>query len=162
MKQLSWLFPFGEKESKKNIWHLYIDGASRNNPGPAGVGIYILKNDCEYERHGFFIGNKTNNQAEYLALVLGLLLIVDHLHPQDQIIITSDSELLVKQIKGMYRVKNTDLFILYSCAMDLLSKFSYTIKHVLREHNKIADQLANKGIDQKIPVPDQLQEKLPK
>lgn len=135
---------------------MYIDGASRNNPGPAGVGIYIIKDDKPVEKLGFFIGTKTNNQAEYLALLIGVLFLKNHLLGDDLILITSDSELLVKQIKGVYRVKDSELKHLFSVAKKLLEGISYDIGHVLREDNKVADALANKGIDHHIKVPDHI------
>lgn len=68
---------FEERASVKNrsYWKLFIDGASRNNPGPSGIGIFLLKNDQPFVSEGFFIGVKTNNQAEYLALVVGLFFV---------------------------------------------------------------------------------------
>jgi len=168
MKQLN-LFAQNEKkdrevDSKKkeplHYWRLFIDGASRNNPGPAGVGIVILKDDKPFEKHGFFIGSKTNNQAEYMALVIGLIIIKSMLDADDMLLVTSDSELLVKQIKGSYKVKNPDLKPLFTAAQQLLSGLNYDIGHVLRHKNKQADKLANLGIDKKIDVPAKIKETL--
>lgn len=135
---------------------MFIDGASRNNPGLAGVGIFIVKDDKPVEKLGFFIGTKTNNQAEYLALIIGTFYLKKHLTGDDLILINSDSELLVKQIKGEYRVKDSGLKLLYAIAKQLLEPMSFDIGHLLREDNKIADALANKGIDQLIKVPDSI------
>ena len=148
MKQLS-VFNNLEKHSH---WNLYIDGASRNNPGESGVGIFILKNDKKFLEHSFYLGIKTNNQAEYLALLLGLTLLKSYLNPEDRIEIISDSELLIKQINGQYAVKNHELKKLYQDVKHLLLNLNYKAIHVLRQNNKVADKLANKAIDEKIPA----------
>lgn len=149
-------------ETKDNIHYfkLFVDGASRNNPGVAGVGIYLVKDDVPLEKQGFYIGVKTNNQAEYLALLLGLLLLRRHVGLDDMVLIISDSELMVKQLKGEYRVKNLDLRQLFDIAKKLLSKLHYNIAHAPREENSIADGLANLGIDRTVRVPDDLIEML--
>lgn len=144
-----------------HYFKLYVDGASRNNPGSAGVGIYIMKDDTPLEKQGFYLGIKTNNQAEYLALILGLLVLQKHaIGPDDILLVISDSELMVKQLKGEYRVKNPDLRQLFDVAKKLLVRLRYNVAHVLREENSIADKLANIGIDRAIRVPDDLLEKL--
>ena len=137
-----------------HYWKLYIDGASRNNPGLSGVGLYILKDEQPVEKQGFFVGIKTNNQAEYLALLLGIFYLKHHIKKGDVVLIISDSELLVKQIKGKYRVKSPELSRFFVIAQQLLHDISYDIGHVLREENKVADALANQGIDRKVRVPD--------
>jgi ribonuclease HI len=149
--------------TKDNIHYfkLFVDGASRNNPGLAGVGVYLVKDDVPVEQQGFYIGVKTNNQAEYLALILGLLLFQRHaIGPNDMLLIISDSELMVKQLNGEYRVKNQDLRQLFDIVKKLLSKLHYNVAHAPREENCIADSLANKGIDHTIRVPADLLEKL--
>jgi ribonuclease HI len=149
-------------ETKDNIHYfkLFVDGASRNNPGVAGVGIYLVKDDVALEKRGFYIGVKTNNQAEYLALLLGLLLLQRYIGADDRVLIISDSELMVKQLKGEYRVKNQDLRQLFNIAKKLLSKLHYNVMHAPREENSIADSLANLGIDRTIRVSDDLIEML--
>lgn len=137
-------------------WHLFVDGAARNNPGPAGAGIYVTKGGEPVIKQGFFLGNKTNNQAEYMALILGICQVVGHMAPHDTLKIFSDSELLIRQIKGIYAVKNKELRILHERVKTLLSPLSYSVQHVLRERNAIADALANDGIDKKIKVPEHL------
>ena len=126
---------------------IHCDGASRGNPGEAGIGYIIestlgvpLKEECDY------LGQATNNVAEYTALVRALQ---DSLKlGAKRVQVYADSELMVKQIKGEYRVKNQRLAPLYQQAAGLLGKFeSYTIAHVPRKENKVADALANKGID---------------
>lgn len=138
-------------------WNIFIDGASRNNPGPSGAGIYITHNSETIWKKGYDLGLKTNNQAEYLALLLALFLTEHELKsdrtPHPHLIITSDSELLVRQMKGRYRVRNKELAKIKQIIDRLLKDKSYTIKHVVREKNKIADKLANKGIDTKHQPP---------
>jgi ribonuclease HI len=134
-------------------WTLFVDGASRSNPGPAGAGIELLKEGNSVARKGFFLGVKTNNQAEYLALLLGLFVARKYMQQHDKLKIITDSELLVKQFKGEYRVRNPELKKLNDRIRELLRGMHYTISHVVRAQNKIADKLANKAIDEKFPLP---------
>lgn len=136
-------------------WQLYVDGASRNNPGLSGAGIYLLKESVPVVKQGFFLEIKTNNQAEYLALLLGLFFAQRHMGPLDTLLINSDSELMVKQLKGHYSIKNAELRRLYDCVMERLQTLTYSIRHVLRKDNAVADKLANVGIDKRLPVPQE-------
>lgn len=147
-------------ESTRHTWKLFVDGASRNNPGLAGVGIYILKDDLLVEKHGFFIGIKTNNQAEYLALLIGLFYLEQYVACQDEIIIMSDSELMVKQLKGLYKVTNLQLLRIFKIIKNMLNLLCFQIIHIRRVHNAQADKLANYGIDHSIKPPDWVQKKL--
>src|SRR5437868_5008693 len=106
MKQLD---VFESNPSTKNVWTLFVDGASRNNPGPSGAGIYIVKNNILVIKRGYYLGIKTNNQAEYLALLLGLFILMEHREAEDQVRIISDSQLLVRQLVGMYKVRHPHL-----------------------------------------------------
>lgn len=135
------------RESTK--WVLYTDGASRRNPGPSGAGIYVLKNNIFSFQKGFFLGKKTNNQAEYLALVLGLYYVKKQISTDDALYIMADSELLIRQMKGMYRVKNADLKKLFDISQALLINIKHSFCHIEREHNVGADAMANHGIDSK-------------
>ncbi len=147
--------------SSKSKFTLFVDGASRNNPGLSGAGLYVLKNDKPIARKGFFLGIKTNNQAEYLALLLGLFFLQKHAQEGDDVHIISDSQLLVQQIRGAYRVKNNALKPLFELAKKMLARHdNYIVEHVLRAENKTADKLANKGVDEKIPVPSEFIEML--
>jgi ribonuclease HI len=150
MEQLS---IFGTSPKKRCQWELFIDGAARNNPGPAGAGIYLLKENIPVLQKGFYLGEKTNNQAEYLALLLGLFLAKNHLQDNDVLLIKSDSQLLVRQLTGQYKIKDLTLCNLFTCAKQLLVGLSYEICHILRDQNRVADNLANHGIDKKIKVP---------
>lgn len=159
MKQLSLFEPAQDPQPHHvhQTWQLYVDGAARGNPGPAGAGIFIKKGGEAFAKQGFFLGKKTNNQAEYLALILGLCQVFAKAHQDDKIHIFSDSELLVRQITGLYKVKDATLQRLYKRVLGMLESRSYTVKHVMREKNSTADAMANEGIDKKIPVPSSLQ-----
>lgn len=125
----------------------YIDGGARGNPGPAGYGVRIEDEQGTLitEFHGF-IGNSTNNVAEYNGLLAVLRYAQEHGHRSLRV--KSDSELLVKQMRGEYRVKNSGLQPLYQQARaiaDSLDRVAY--EHVRREQNKDADRLANIAMD---------------
>lgn len=135
-----------------NHWELFIDGAARNNPGPAGAGIYLLKNkECIIKR-GFYLGELTNNQAEYWALGIGVRFFLKLSKPGDTLTINSDSLLLVKQISGIYKVKSENIIPLYQRIKENLSEINFKIQHIYRDKNKVADSMANYGIDHKINV----------
>jgi len=135
-------------------WIIHIDGASRNNPGKAGAGIVMEKDGELVSKEGFFLGIKTNNQAEYYALLLSLFFVHRYAQPGDPIRIASDSELLVKQITGQYKIKHEGLKPLFALAQSLMNAYTIKIMHVVREDNSEADAMANKGIDTKKPVPN--------
>lgn len=126
---------------------LYIDGAARGNPGKAGIGIVLKdKRDKVVEEVGQYIGETTNNVAEYRALLEGLKRVLAR--GAKVVEIFSDSELLVRQINGRYRVKSQSLLPIYMEAMKLLNGLTHwKIAHVPREHNSRADTLANMAID---------------
>lgn len=134
---------------KKSAWTLFVDGASRNNPGPSGAGIYIEKNGIAEIKEGYYVGIKTNNQAEYLALIFGLFMLAEHVQDGDAVRIVSDSQLLVRQLTGEYKVRHSHLQPLHAICKALMEKFDATIMHVLREQNTQADAMANHGIDVK-------------
>jgi len=123
---------------------LYTDGGARGNPGPAGIGA-VIEGPKPLEVSEY-IGETTNNVAEYKARVEGLKAALDNKY--NELDIYADSELMVKQIKGDYRVKNAGLKPLYNEAIQYLQKLNhYTIQHVYRENNKPADRLVNEAID---------------
>lgn len=131
--------------------HLVIrtDGGARGNPGPAGIGVVIEDEKGQVlEEHAKFLGHTTNNQAEYQAVILGLQRAVAL--GASSVEVVADSELMVKQANGEYRVKNPDLakrFIeLKNLEIQLGRKVKY--RHVRREFNKHADALSNKAMDQ--------------
>jgi ribonuclease HI len=126
----------------------YIDGGSRGNPGPAGYGVQIVDEGGGViaELHGA-LDNTTNNVAEYNGLLAALAWAVDHGHRG--LHVRSDSELLVKQLRGEYRVKNPGLQPLYQEARALIGRIGrVTFEHVRREFNKEADRLANLAMDE--------------
>ncbi len=149
-------FPLNGEPEKPHKWELYVDGAARNNPGPAGAGLYLTKDGIPVEQRGMYLGVKTNNQAEYLALLLGVYYAELHMGKNDTLVIKSDSELMVRQLKGIYAIKNHELARIYANLRTLLDSLQYSIQHVPREQNKMADKLANLGIDKKIEVPKEL------
>jgi ribonuclease HI len=124
-----------------------VDGAARGNPGEAGCGAAICDADgAVVEKLGRYLGHATNNVAEYEALLMGLEALAKS--GKKRIRVQSDSQLLVRQLNGEYRVKDEKLKSLFQRATTLLRQFeSYRILHVPREENKLADRLANKAID---------------
>lgn len=131
---------------------IHIDGAARGNPGPAGIGVMLEAGDGLL-RQAFcrYIGEATNNVAEYEALLLALKE-AGKLQPA-VVKIRSDSQLLVRQIQGRYRVRNPRLAALYAQALDLIHQLSavncrLSIEHIGRELNHQADALANRAIDE--------------
>lgn len=126
--------------------NLYTDGASKGNPGPAGAGFIIKDEKGEVLKKGYkFLGIKTNNEAEYLALLFGLKEAQRLRYKNIKIYL--DSELLVKQLSGQYRVKSLHLKPLFESVRKELKKFeSYDIFYIRRELNFEADILANKAI----------------
>jgi ribonuclease HI len=135
---------------------IYTDGASRGNPGHAGLGVVIedehgmrLQGLCRY------LGLTTNNEAEYEALIEGLKAAAAW--KPDRLEVYLDSKLVAEQMKGNYRIKEPRLQALSVKAKELLSRFpEFDIKHVERERNKGADALANRAIDEKVKKPKPL------
>ena len=128
---------------------LWSDGAARGNPGPAGIGAILKTPEGEVlAADSAYLGETTNNIAEYKALLMGLHRAIER--GVKQLEVRADSELLIKQLRGEYRVKSPGLKPLFEEAKGLLARFA-TIKltHVRREHNGEADKLANAGIDQR-------------
>ena len=126
---------------------LKTDGGSRGNPGPSGAGWVICDLDGSPLAYGNeFLGRRTNNEAEYAAVLLGLQATLELGYSEVEL--RSDSELLIKQLKGIYRVKNARLQPLHREATKLLGKFShFTVNHIYREDNSDADQQANLAMD---------------
>lgn len=126
---------------------VYTDGAARGNPGPAGAGAVVLDLEGETLDEAYlYLGRATNNVAEYRALLLGLER-AQTLHASS-VEVRADSELLVRQMRGEYRVRNAGLKPLHSRAQQLVASFEHVeFVHVRREHNRVADRLANRAID---------------
>jgi ribonuclease HI len=131
-------------------WKIHIDGAARGNPGPAAFAFIIQKEGAPPIEENGLLGVTTNNLAEYTALVRALERAAE-LGGQ-RLIVHSDSELLVKQMNGAYRVKNADIRVLYDRARQLIERFDQVvIRHVRREQNSRADELCNQALDEDSP-----------
>ena len=125
----------------------YFDGGARGNPGPAGYGVYIVDalGNVLSEQHGS-LGTATNNIAEYHGLIAALQWAVEH--EVKQITVKGDSQLIVEQMRGNYKVKNEGLKPLYLQARMLVMQIGdVRFEHVPREQNKDADRLSNLGMD---------------
>jgi ribonuclease HI len=129
--------------------HFHIDGASRGNPGDAGFGIYVTTKDgAEVAGLYGYLGRATNNVAEYQALLHALRYALER--GVKRVDVASDSELVVRQVAGKYRVKHPDMVPLHREALALLSRFEAArLSHVARERNREADRLANRALDEK-------------
>lgn len=158
MKQMNVWAPEEQQVKHKDIvvWQLFIDGASKKNPGPSGLGFVLMKNKEVICRQGFYLGTKTNNQAEYYALVVGIFFAQKYVKKNDQWMIISDSQLLVRQMNGIYKVKDDGLRQLKNLAAVWLEGYTYTIEHVLREYNTLADEMANRGVEKKTLLPQEV------
>ena len=140
--------PDARRASDTSLWiTAYTDGGSRGNPGPAGYGVLLQAADGALVAElSEFLGIQTNNVAEYSALLGALEYALAHGHSHLRVI--SDSELMVKQIRGQYSVKSPDLRPLYEEARRRIARLEeFEIQHVLRGKNKKADQLANDAMD---------------
>jgi ribonuclease HI len=125
----------------------HSDGGARGNPGPAGYGVVIEdESGRKVAQLSEYLGHQTNNFAEYQGLIAALEYALQHGPKALKLI--SDSELLVRQIKGIYKVKNSTLKDLHARAQELISQLEwFSIGHALREHNRQADRLANQAMD---------------
>ena len=134
-----------------DTWTIFTDGGSRGNPGPAAYA-YVIKRPGQPDIEGkAYLGNSTNNVAEYTGLVKAL----EHAKKigGKKLIVNSDSELMVKQMNGQYKVKNEGLRPLYQQAVALRKHFdTVTIKHVYRDQNSHADALCNEAMDDRSPL----------
>src|ERR1700758_215228 len=125
----------------------HIDGGARGNPGPSGYGVVIQDETGEkVAALSEYLGHQTNNFAEYRGLIAALEYALEHGPKALKLI--SDSELLVRQIKGIYKVKNATLQDLHSRAKQLIAQLDwFSIGHAFREQNQDADRLANEAMD---------------
>ncbi len=131
---------------KNSDLKIYTDGGARSNPGPAGIGIVICNGSSKCKKYSEYIGKATNNQAEYKALIFALSR-AKKLNPK-KVICYLDSELIVKQLNGFYRIKNKGLKPLFAEVENLACSFpEITFSHIPREKNKQADKLVNEAID---------------
>lgn len=133
-------------ETNTDTVTLYTDGGARGNPGPAAIGGVIIQDGKTVEEFSHFIGDKTNNQAEYAALLAGLERAARHTDVHVKAIL--DSELVVKQLRGEYKVKSPELKKLVPQVRHLEERFkTVTYEHTRREGNARADELVNEALD---------------
>ena len=132
------------------VLRIYSDGAARGNPGPAGAGaVLFLPSGEVVERLGRFLGHQTNNHAEYMGAILGLERA--RALGADEVELLADSQLLIRQLGGQYKVRSPTLRPLYQQARDLLAGFRRaTLTHVPREENRDADEMSNRAIDERL------------
>lgn len=123
-----------------------VDGGARGNPGPAAIGVVVREGDQVLTEVGERIGEATNNVAEYRALLRGIELAAEHGGTDLELI--GDSELVVRQVEGRYKVKNAGMKALHDQVKQALRGFdSWSIRHVRRENNSEADRLVNEALD---------------
>lgn len=132
--------------------HVYVDGAARGNPGPAAIGVLVLtRQGKRVAAFGEAIGETTNNYAEYTALVHALRLL--SVFEVDRLRIYTDSELMARQVKGEYRVKEKTLHSPHTQVMSMLRRYKdWDIAHIPREENEEADRLANRALNEGAPL----------
>jgi len=135
-------------EGRHRFVRIYSDGASRGNPGPAGAGAVLTDKEGQALEHlGRFLGEQTNNQAEYAGALLGLRRA--KALGASSVELLSDSQLLIRQLKGLYRVKHPGLLPLHQEALECLACFSEVrLTHIPREENQAADTMSNRAIDE--------------
>lgn len=141
------LFSSPHAKTPEHYLIAHSDGGARGNPGPAGYGVVVQDQAGQkVAALSQYLGHQTNNFAEYQGLIAALEYAIDHGHRALKVI--SDSELLVRQIKGIYKVKNATLQELHARAKQLIAQLDwFSIDHALREHNREADDLANQAMD---------------
>jgi ribonuclease HI len=141
------LFPAPGARPPEHYLIAHSDGGARGNPGPAGYGVVIQdETGRKLAALSEYLGHQTNNFAEYRGLIAALDFAIAHGHKALKVV--SDSELLVRQIKGIYKVRNPALQHLHARAQELIGKLDwFSIDHALRQHNQEADRLANEAMD---------------
>jgi ribonuclease HI len=135
------------KKYEEPIYKLYFDGCSKGNPGPGGAGAVLYKDDQEIWADSVFVGKRvTNNHSEYTGLLIGLNYVVNHTQIKS-LLVNGDSQLVIKQMRGEYKVNSLNLLELHNTIKALannLDKIEYD--HVYRKDNKRADALSNEGL----------------
>src|ERR1700687_4788525 len=141
------LFSSTHAKTPQHYLIAHSDGGARGNPGPAGYGV-VIQDEAgrKVAALSHYLGHQTNNFAEYQGLIAALEYAIEQGHKALKVV--SDSELLVRQIKGIYKVKNATLQELHARAKQLIAQLEwFSIDHALREHNREADNLANEAMD---------------
>lgn len=137
-----------KKSEPSTVVEIYTDGGSRGNPGPSGGGFVLYKGGRVALQGSEYFGEKTNNQAEYLALRLALREAYDQF-PEAQVKCFLDSKLAVEQMKGNFKIKSENVRPLFEEVRRIADQFfSFSIEHIPRAQNKVADRLANEAMDQ--------------
>lgn len=127
---------------------IFTDGGSRNNPGDAGLGAYIVRDGEVLAELSEYLGKQTNNYAEYTAVIRALEWCIEHSLAHEPLSFKMDSKLVVEQVQGNWKVKEPTLRPLVDRVRELSAKFpSATFTHIRREYNKEADRLANDAMD---------------
>ena len=129
---------------------VYTDGGARGNPGPAGIGVHIIDSDWQdVEKRYKYLGIATNNQAEYQWALHGIRRAIEL--GATEIELKMDSQLVVEQLSGHYKIKNPELKVIYSEIGEIIANWNGKIAftHIPREHNKEADRLSNLAMDRK-------------
>lgn len=133
---------------------IYTDGGARGNPGPAASSFVVVKSGAVVYKESKFLGKKTNNQAEYEAVILALNWLIKNskIHENKIINFYLDSELVVRQLTGAYKIKSKTIHTLFELAKEIMSKIEGKIffTAVKREKNKLADKLVNEKIDENV------------
>lgn len=129
---------------------VFSDGAARGNPGPAGAGAVLTREDGQIvDRSGKYLGSQTNNYAEYMGLLLGLQRAL--VFGAREVEVFADSELMIRQLQGRYQVRAPNLRPLFEEARALLKNFTrVSLKHIPREKNAAADEMSNRAIDEEL------------
>ena len=142
-------FKSGDDEKRMGFYSVYTDGGARGNPGIAGCGgVVFNEKDSQVSEFKHFIPYATNNEAEYTALLFGVKEVLTY-NPQ-KVIFYLDSELVVKQMKGEYKIKKPELKEIYLKIQAILGKIhEVSFVHIPREKNKLADKLANEAMDKR-------------
>jgi len=134
---------------------IYTDGGARGNPGPAGIGV-VIKTPMEIKKYGEYIGEATNNEAEYKAVIFALrklkqLVGKEKAKSEAEVEINLDSELLASQLNGEYKIKEKNLQQLFLEVWNLKQDFKNVVfKHISREDNRGADKLVNQTLDKEL------------
>lgn len=128
---------------------IYIDGASKGNPGPSGIGVIICQDGRTIKNISSYIGTATNNIAEYTAFIFGLKAALKL--KAECVTVNTDSELLCRQINKTYKIKSPNIIGLYNQALHLLSAFKdIKVTHIPRENNRGADKLATEAVKEAV------------
>jgi len=141
--------PRGDGVPRRKV-RVYSDGAARGNPGPAGAGAVVVdEGGMAVAEIGRYLGEQTNNVAEYEGLLLGLRHALAH--GATDVEVLADSQLLIRQLAGVYRVKSAGLMPLFEEAKRLLRRFrNVELRHIPREMNGAADEMSNRAIDERM------------